>query len=323
MQELSSSKLFLSHSFQDKDRVRPLAQRLMNQGIDVWLDEWEMGLGDSLVQKIEQGLQESGFFLIVISQNSIASKWVREELSSAVVSRIQEKMTIIPVRLDQTPLPQLINHLYYVQLEPVDNAVREIVRKVFGVSGKPVIGNIPMFIQHGHAQQAATISGLSADASLLLRLIVKQSKSTDNPWWCLLDTDRLQSELQMEDTRFEDALDILLERRLIRSLRESGPGFVRPTPHAWIYAADVLDYALRPVMQQIAVTIVAAKEIDGEMLEQQTGLPTYQIREAVGILDALGRIELYAGGMGAGRPYGFVTVKSTRKTREWVDMQGH
>ena len=67
---------FISHSAKDKPFVRKLAADLVANGVKVWLDEQRILVGDSIPEKIAQGLAESDFFLIVVSQNSVQSSWV-------------------------------------------------------------------------------------------------------------------------------------------------------------------------------------------------------------------------------------------------------
>ena len=54
-----SPKVFVSHASEDKERfVRNFATQLRAQGIDAWVDEWEIVPGDSLIDKIfEEGLK--------------------------------------------------------------------------------------------------------------------------------------------------------------------------------------------------------------------------------------------------------------------------
>jgi hypothetical protein len=58
---------FISHSTKDKPFVRKLAADLVASGVKVWLDEQRILVGDSIPEKIAQGLAESDFFLIVVS----------------------------------------------------------------------------------------------------------------------------------------------------------------------------------------------------------------------------------------------------------------
>ena len=50
---------FLRHSSKDKAAVRPLAERLQQDGLKVWFDEWEIKPGDSIPAMIEEGREPS------------------------------------------------------------------------------------------------------------------------------------------------------------------------------------------------------------------------------------------------------------------------
>jgi TIR domain len=51
--------VFLSHSSKDKTIVCGVAERLRKDGLRVWLDDWEIRVGDSIPAKIEEGLEQS------------------------------------------------------------------------------------------------------------------------------------------------------------------------------------------------------------------------------------------------------------------------
>jgi len=105
---------FISHSAKDKPFVRKLASDLVANGVRVWLDEQRILVGDSIPEKIAQGLAESDFFLIVVSQNSVASSWVKKELSNALVHEIERrKVTVLPIKLDDAQMPDSINDKLY------------------------------------------------------------------------------------------------------------------------------------------------------------------------------------------------------------------
>jgi len=100
---------FISHSSKDKPFVRRLAPDLVANGVKVWLDEQRILVGDSLPEKIAQGLAESDFFLVVASENSTNSAWVKKELSVALVHEIERrKVTVLPIRIDGVEMPKSI-----------------------------------------------------------------------------------------------------------------------------------------------------------------------------------------------------------------------
>ena len=54
--------VFISHASEDKDEVvRPLANALLEKGLKVWYDEFELKIGDSLRRKIDRGLAKSKY----------------------------------------------------------------------------------------------------------------------------------------------------------------------------------------------------------------------------------------------------------------------
>ena len=68
------SSIFLSHNSKDKPFVRRLADDLRKEGFYVWVDEAEIKLGDSLIEKIREGLDKMEYVGVVLSKNSINSE---------------------------------------------------------------------------------------------------------------------------------------------------------------------------------------------------------------------------------------------------------
>jgi len=60
--------LFICHVFEDKaDFVEPLAVAL-RKDFEVWYDKFQLTLGDSLLQKITEGLTTCDFGVVVLSK---------------------------------------------------------------------------------------------------------------------------------------------------------------------------------------------------------------------------------------------------------------
>ena len=110
-------KVFISHSSKDHDFTLLLADKLRKDSIDVWIDEWELKVGDSIVQKINEGLDQSSFLIIVLSEHSMKSDWVKKELNSGLMRQLNKKdVTILPILLEMEPreLPPLLSDIYAV-----------------------------------------------------------------------------------------------------------------------------------------------------------------------------------------------------------------
>jgi hypothetical protein len=105
---------FLSHSSRDKAVVRQIASDLSARGITVWLDEQRIHVGDSIPEKIAQGLAQSDFFLVALSENSVGSEWVKRELNNALIQEISKRrIAILPLKLSECEIPALIAEKKY------------------------------------------------------------------------------------------------------------------------------------------------------------------------------------------------------------------
>jgi hypothetical protein len=105
---------FLSHSSNDKVFIRQLAADLTANGVSVWLDEQHIRVGDSIPDRIAQGLAESDYFLIAVSSASVESQWVKKELNNALVKEIERReVTVLPLRLDDSQMPTIISDKKY------------------------------------------------------------------------------------------------------------------------------------------------------------------------------------------------------------------
>ena len=105
---------FVSHSSKDKPFIRKLVADLTAEGVSVWLDEQRIRVGDSIPERIGQGLAESDIFLIALSENSVSSDWVKRELNSALVGEISKrKIKIMPLKLSDCAIPEVIQDKKY------------------------------------------------------------------------------------------------------------------------------------------------------------------------------------------------------------------
>jgi hypothetical protein len=91
---------FIAHASEDKESfVRPLADAL-SRYVRVWYDEFTMTVGDSLRQKIDEGLATSRFGIVVLSPNFFAKKWPQDELDGLAARERDGTKVILPIWLD-------------------------------------------------------------------------------------------------------------------------------------------------------------------------------------------------------------------------------
>lgn len=129
---MTSKLVFISHNKADKLEGRLLATSLVQQGVGVWFDEWDILPGDSIVGGIEEGLSEADVFVLVWSSNASKSEWVGTELQAYLVRRVNDQtLRIVPIMLDETPLPVLVAD--YRGFEATDQLpLEEIAARILG-----------------------------------------------------------------------------------------------------------------------------------------------------------------------------------------------
>lgn len=77
--------IFICHASEDKSEVvRPLVKALQKQDITCWVDEGEIKWGDSITQKVNEGLKISRFVIVVLSKSFMNKNWPKRELYAAL-----------------------------------------------------------------------------------------------------------------------------------------------------------------------------------------------------------------------------------------------
>ena len=127
-------RLFISHCSADHDFVERLARSLLARGFFVWFDEWVLKVGDSIIQRIQDAIDESSHLIVVLSPGSVDSKWVREELNSMLKEQVDCSETrVLPILYRQCKLPSFLRDKLYADFTgDFENAFAALMRKMPG-----------------------------------------------------------------------------------------------------------------------------------------------------------------------------------------------
>ncbi len=107
--------IFLSHTSDDKPFVRRLREDLLNHGVPrVWLDEAEILIGDSLIDKVDEGIELSRYIAVVLSEKSVEAPWVKKELDLAMNREISSgEVVVLPILYEKCELPGFLKGKMY------------------------------------------------------------------------------------------------------------------------------------------------------------------------------------------------------------------
>jgi hypothetical protein len=119
---LVPKSIFLCHSSKDKEFARRLATDLRARGLRVWIDEAEIKVGDSLIGKIEAGLDEADYLGAILSKTSVQSEWVLKELRVAMHREIDgRRVVVLPLLYQDCPLPAFLRDKLYIDFrDPIN-----------------------------------------------------------------------------------------------------------------------------------------------------------------------------------------------------------
>ena len=107
--------VYLSYSTKDKPVVLDLAHRLQNEGLRIWLDDWELNPGDHMRLKIEHGLENSRTVIICMSKAYFESEWTQFERNRVLLNDpINEQRHFIPVRFDDATIAEPLTDFVYI-----------------------------------------------------------------------------------------------------------------------------------------------------------------------------------------------------------------
>jgi RNA-directed DNA polymerase len=129
--------LFVCHAGEDYARcVAPLRAKLEAKGISYWVSEAEIGLGDSIIDRVNEGLRNSRYLLALLSRKSIAKGWPMAELNAVLQQQLDTRSKrVLPVIIDDprdvlAQLPILNSYSYSSWSEGLDVIVARVEQAI-------------------------------------------------------------------------------------------------------------------------------------------------------------------------------------------------
>jgi len=137
-----SHDCFISYFSGDKEFVGWVDQQLQLRGIKTWRDEREIEIGDSMTDKIQEGLVDSHTFTIVLTPDALQRPWVKEELKAAYARKLAGDLKILPILHKECDIPPFLadykyadfrdERRYYEQLSLLERSIKNAVKQARG-----------------------------------------------------------------------------------------------------------------------------------------------------------------------------------------------
>jgi len=92
---------FISYATKDEDFVRRLHADLHDKGVRCWFAPEDMKIGAEILDALDEAIRLRDKLLLVLSEASIMSKWVEDEVTKAFAEeRRRGRVVLFPVRVD-------------------------------------------------------------------------------------------------------------------------------------------------------------------------------------------------------------------------------
>src|SRR3990172_8925829 len=108
-------KVFISYAHEDKLFVQRLSEILKGQNIEVWLDDFELKVGDNIIDKINKGIDQCDYIIAVLSRAYTKSHWGLKELNAFAIRELSsETNQILPILIEDCEIPIFLRDRVYL-----------------------------------------------------------------------------------------------------------------------------------------------------------------------------------------------------------------
>lgn len=110
------ANVFISHRGADTPLAEKLASDIRAARHTVWLDAWEIDIGDQIVERMNDGLAGSSYLVLCYSASGMAP-WMNIEWTSALARQLNgDRVKILPARLSGSDAPAILAGTKYADL---------------------------------------------------------------------------------------------------------------------------------------------------------------------------------------------------------------
>jgi hypothetical protein len=167
LEDGQSWNVFLSYRSINRGFVLNLYDVLTEIGFIVFLDQYVLKPGDSLVRKLEDALEASQAGVLIWSNAAKDSEWVRNEYDVMISKATSnKKFYFVPVKINRTALPAFAKTKLFVDFTEYPDGPNggDLLRLVHGIVGKTLSGEAVHFAWQ--QDEAAGIASAQINAAI-------------------------------------------------------------------------------------------------------------------------------------------------------------
>jgi len=191
------ASIFLSHNCADKPLARQLAEDLKSLGVCVWIDEAEIQIGDSLIEKIREGIDSVDYVGVIISRHSVKSEWVKREVDIAMNQEIKGKrVKVLPLLAEDCDLPGFLEGKLYADLRTPESYQKELPKLAARLG---VVSNTYSSLTTTRTNEILSIAEQPRHIAKQLTSFNEYNVAINNKKACLLISDGTEFSNDLED----------------------------------------------------------------------------------------------------------------------------
>lgn len=178
--------IFISYSHKDKDFVDKLGLKLVEKRIKVFIDRWEMKLGDSITNKIQDAITDASFLMVILSKNSIASDWCKREITTGLMLELDKRrIVVLPILIEDCEIPLFLRDKFYADFRTSFNNGLSTILESLSTMNNDELGRISDLNLPKTLSDYGVNWGIRGNNFELNIDVVEYSTEEDNPFTVL------------------------------------------------------------------------------------------------------------------------------------------
>jgi hypothetical protein len=127
--------IFISYSHKDSDFVDKLGTALVLNQIRVYIDRWEMNVGDSITERVANAITEASFLIVALSKHSVESPWCKREINTGLMLELEKRrVVVLPILLEDCSIPLFLQDKLYADFRSdFDTGLKQVISSIGGL----------------------------------------------------------------------------------------------------------------------------------------------------------------------------------------------